>query len=268
MPAVELSKLHDHLNVLAAFHAQPDEYTRRLRDLLEKFADYGYRAGESINVLPALSSYHLPTLVARQLELDLAAFSRTRPEEALAVIDRLWADTFLETRLYAIMMLGQIPLRQAENVLERLNAWVRPDEQRVILEALLEKGTQRLRHEGADALLELYDQWLHQAESERQALGLKALLPLVADRSFENLPPVFAMLFPLVSRASTALFNDLSAVLVKLAERTPTETVYFFRQLLSSPTGKNTPRLARRILTVLPPELQSSLKAALKVHSE
>lgn len=268
MPAVELSKLRDHLNNLATFHAQPDDFTRRLRDLLEKFADNAYRAGEAINIQPALSSYHLPPLVARQLEVDLIAFSRTRPEEALAVIDRLWAETYLETRLFSILMLGQIPLRQAESVLERLSAWARPDEQRVILEALLEKGTLRLRREGADALLELYDQWLDPNDLELQALGLKALLPLVADKAFENLPPVFAMLFPLVSRAPTALFNDLSTVLVKLAERTPTETVYFFRQLLSSPIGKNTPRLARRILPVLSIELQASLKSSLKLHSE
>jgi hypothetical protein len=268
MPAVELSQLRNHLNILAADHARPDAFVRRLRDMLERFADNGYRAGEAVNAMPSIESYHLPPLVSRQLELELAAFSRTRPEEALAVIDRLWADSYLEPRLYSILMLGQIPLRQAESVLERLNAWARPDEQRIILEALLEKGTLRLRREGADALLELYEQWLTQNDVARQVLGLKALLPLVADKDFENLPPVFAMLFPLVSRAPTALFIDLSAVLSKLAERTPTETVYFFRQLLSSPIGKNTPRLARRILPSLPPELQAGLKAALKVHSE
>jgi hypothetical protein len=268
MPSVELSKLRDQLNLLAVYYAQPDEFMRRLRDLLERFADNGYRPGETIHVLPALNSYHLPHLVARQLELDLTAFSRTRPDEALAVIDRLWAESYLESRQYAIQMLGQLPLRQAEAVLERLNAWVRSSEQRVILELLLDKGTQRLRREGPDALLELYDQWLTQSDTDRVLLGLKALLPLVVDKEFENIPPIFTMLFPLVSRASTLLFNDLSAVLVRLAERTPTETVYFLRQLLSSPTGKNTPRLVRRILPLLSPEYQVSVKAALKLHAE
>lgn len=268
MPSVELSKLRDHLNNLAAYYAQPDEFMRRLRDLLEKFADNGYRPGDTILANSALSSYHLPPLVSRQLELDLIAFSRTRPEAAFAVIDRLWADVYLETRQYSILMLGQIPLRQAESVLERLNAWARPDEQRVILEALLDKGTLRLRREGADALLELYDLWLTHTDPERQTVGLKALLPLVVDKEFENIPAVFAMMFVLVSQAPTSLFNDLSAVLLKLTERTPTETVYFLRQVLSSPSGKNTPRLARRILPLLSLEYQAILKAALKLHSE
>ena len=114
MPSVELSKLRDHLNNLAAFYAQPDEFMRHLRDLLEKFADNGFRPGDTIHTQSSFSSYHLPPLVSRQLELDLTAFSRTRPEAALAVIDRLWADSYLETRQYSILMLGQIPLRQAE----------------------------------------------------------------------------------------------------------------------------------------------------------
>jgi len=268
MPSVEISKLRDQLNHLAGFYAQPDEYTRRLRDLFEKYADNGYRPGTEVNALPSIERYRLPPLVQRHLELDLSTFSRTRPDEALPVIDRLWASAYLEPRLFAAMMLGQIPLRQAENVLERLNAWARPDEQRILLQALLDQGTQRLRREGSDALLEIYDRWLAQNQPERQALGLSALLPLVADPAFENLPPLFAMLFPLVSRAPTALFNDLSAVLTGLARHSPTETVYFLRQVLSSPTGKNTPRLIRRVFPFLSPEQQNSLKAALKLHSE
>jgi len=97
-------------------------------------------------------------------------------------------------------------------------------------------------------------------------MGLRALLPLINDNHFENIPPLFGMLFPLMRVAPASLFNELASVLSCLARRTPTETVYLFRQVLSSPTTPNTARLARRILTDLPPDQQSNLRAALRSH--
>ena len=266
MPAVELNKLHTQLQDLAETFARPEEFMRALRDFLEKHADNGYRAGARMVQQPVLPSYRLPALVSRRLELELVNLTAAQPEKAFAIIDGLWRETYNEPRQYATLMLGQIPLRLAEGTLERLNAWANPEEDRAILDALLDKGTQRIRHEGSDALLEIYEAWLLQTDPARQAMGLKAILALVNDREFENIPPLFGMLFPLMRTASASIFNELAAVLTSLAKRTPTETVYFLRQILSSPTSPNTSRLARRILPDLTPELQENLKAALRAH--
>ena len=265
MPAVEINKLRIQLARLNSLFNEPDAFCRELRDLLEKYVDHAYRPGSEVPGLPILPSYRPPALVGRRLELDLTSLSQSYPEQAIRIVDRLWKDAYLETRLLAVTMLGHIPLSQAESVLERLNAWAVPTEDRTILEALLNKGTFRLRHEGPDALIELYEGWLTTPETTRRSVGLKALLPLINDPAFENIPPIFSALFPLVRAASPELFNDLSAVLIALAERTSVETVYFLRQVLSSPIAKETPRLARRVLPQLTTAQQESLRAALRL---
>jgi hypothetical protein len=264
MPAVEITKLRLQIARLLPLIDQPEEFYRGLRDLLELYIDRAYRPGTSMPGIPILPSYRPPALVARRLELDLISISQTHPEQALHLADRLWLDTYLETRILAATILGQIPLSYAEDVLERLKVWAIPEEDRTILKELLNRGTVRLRREGPDALLELFEHWLRDPNPSQHSVGLKALLPLIKDPDFENIPPVFSALFPLVGTSSPNLFNDLTAVLEALAKRTPGETVYFLRQVLSSPVSKDTPRLARRILPLLTPSLQETLRNALR----
>ncbi len=264
MPAVELTKLRLQIARLAQLFGQPEEFYRGLRDFLELYLDRAYRPGTEVSSAPLLPSYRPPALLMRLLELELTSLSLEYPAQALLVADRLWKDTYREPRLLAVLILGQMPLNQAEGVLERLVAWATPDEDRAMLEALLDRGTSRLRQEGADALIDLYADWLLSAGGERRKIGLKAFLPLIKDPRFENLPPLFSALFPLVRTAPADLFTDLSTVLVALAERTPVETAYFLRQVFSSPVAKDTPRLARRVLPVLPATQQESLKASLR----
>jgi hypothetical protein len=264
MPAAELTKLREQIHHLAGLFDLPDDFLRALRDLFELYAHHVYRPGQSVTNLPIVPSYRPPSLVIRRLELDLSPLCISHDAKALAVIDRLWREPYLEPRLLAMTLFGQVPLSQAESILERLRAWAQPQEDRILLEALLERGTARLRHEGPDALLELYDTWLISPDPAYRLIGLKALLPLIHDPEFENIPPIFSMIFPLVQTVSAATFGDLSAVLLALAERTPTETAYFLRQILTSPYQANTPRLVRRIIPLLSESQQEGLKGVLK----
>jgi hypothetical protein len=259
MPAVELSRLRAQLPRLTALFARPLEFRRALTDLCETYADPTFRAGRKI-----IPSYRMPQLVVRQMELVLGAACREHPEQALDVVDELWGATYLEPRMLAVYLLGQVPLSQAEGILERLRKWANPSEDTMMLEALLIYGTLRLRTEGPDALMDLFGEWLNDSEIPRRLIGLKAMHSLANDPEFENLPPLFNQLFPLVRAAPQNLFNELSALLTTLARREPTETAYFLRQVLASPTGKDTPRLTRRIMPLLSEAQQESLKSILK----
>ena len=76
----------------------------------------------------------------------------------------------------------------------------------------------RLRREGSDVLLEIYEGWLREADLAKAGMGLNALQTLVRDPGFENIPPLFGMLFPLVRSAPAGLFNELAAILTRLAD--------------------------------------------------
>lgn len=263
MPAAELSRLREQIARLLALFGQPDEFVRTLRNICEIYEDVSFRPGKETGP-PFIPSYRLPPLVQRQLEVDLAAASIAHPAPALGIVDVLWAEPRLEPRKLAALMLGRIPLSQADEILRRLRQWATPSEDRQMIEILLDSGTARLRIEGFDALLEIYAEWLGDPDPGKRAIGLKALSSLIRDEKFENLPPVFDLLMPLVRTATSTTFNDLATILVALARRTPAETTFFLRQVLASPYAKDTPRLVRRVLPYLSTAQQESLRTALR----
>jgi hypothetical protein len=182
MPAAELTRLREQLNHVTVLFDRPADFGRMLTELMELYSDRSYRPGQEITGQPLLPTYRLPPLVSRQIELALSAAVREHPAEALPVIDELWRQARFEPRILATILLGQVPLSQAEGILERLAKWADPAEDRQVLEGLLSRGTVRLRAEGYEALLELYGVWLTDPKSARRSIGLKALLALVKDR--------------------------------------------------------------------------------------
>lgn len=259
MPAAELSRLRAQLPRLAVLFDRPQEFRRALIDLYETYANPTFRSARAL-----IPSYHIPQLVIRQMELMLGSQARALPEAALAVVDVLWRETYLEPRVLGAFLLGQIPLSQAEGILERLRRWAVPAEDGQMLGLLFIQGTARLRAEGADALIDLYSEWLLDASHAQRLIGLKALNSLAEDPAYENLPPLYDLLVPLLRSAPLPLFNDLGVLLATLARRAPVETAFFFRQVAASPIGKDTPRLIRRILPLLSESQQESVKSALK----
>ena len=262
MPAAELSRLRAQLPRLTALFDRPAEFRRALTLLCESYADPSFHTEHTL-----IPSYRMPQLVIRRLEMELTAACRAHPEQALGIVDELWAETYLEPRMLAVHLLGQIPLSQAEGILERLRKWADPSEDTQMLAALFTRGTARLRAEGPDALLDLFGEWLNDPNLPKRLIGLKAMHSLIHDPDYENLPPLYNQLLPLVRAAPQNLFNELSALLTSLAQRAPTETAYFLRQVLASPTGKDTPRLTRRIMPLLSESQQESLKSILKSRS-
>jgi hypothetical protein len=91
---------------------------------------------------------------------------------------------------------------------------------------------------------------------------LRALSPLVADSSFENLPVIFRMITVLVREPPQSLRPDLLDLLATLAHRTPRETAYFLRQSLASSHSTMTAWLIRQSLEEFPEEVRESLQAA------
>lgn len=264
MPAVERSHLREQIARVVAVFDDAGEFRRSLSRLLELYTNHAYRAGQAVPARPLLPSYHLPPLVLHQVEIELTAATQRDPVSALTNIDALWKSEYLEQRSLAAMMLGQVHLSQAEGVLERLQEWAVPEENRQALELLLTRGTFRLRREGPDALIELVRDWIASPRPEMRSIGLKALLPLIQDEQFHNLPPVFNLLSPLLQRLPHPLFNDLQEILSALTAREPAEAAFFIRQILGTSQNPDLARICRKVLPLLPDEMQTPLRRLLR----
>lgn len=267
MPAVELSRLRAQINGLIDRFADPVGFQLALRDLLDLYANRAYRPGQAVKPQPLLPSYRVMPLIMQQLELELAKTCQEQPGQALAVVNTLWRDPYLEPRLLAVALLGAIPANYQEAVVKTLRDWAAPSENFRMLDELFRGGTTTLRRSAPQRLFHLFEEWLNSAETATQSMGVRALIPVIEDPAFENLPPVFSLLSTLVQRSPNSLMTDLQAVIEALARRTPVETAYFLRQALSLAPGAGISRLIRRCLPLFSPEQQASLRAVLQAAS-
>jgi hypothetical protein len=94
--------------------------------------------------------------------------------------------------------------------------------------------------------------------------GIQALVPLISSPDFDNLPPVFEIVQPILKASPAILQYDLQELITVLFEASPDETVYFLQQILKG-TKSPLPAVAlRRMSPELPPDLQASVREMLR----
>lgn len=243
---------------------QPEAFQRALRDLFGYYANQVYRPGETARSAALIPTYRVPKLLIQQLELALYPLCQENPRGALKLADTLWQDPYLEPRAIAAYLVGQVPLALSDEVLERIKGWCTPLLPLPLLDTVLTKATEKLRRTAPQLLYELAAQWLSSSESGSQLLGLKLLHPLVQDPAFENLPEIFNRIKVPIQNISPRHQTEALEIIRALAQRSPMETTYFLRQLLTLQASKEVLRLVRKSLPALPPALQERLRATLK----
>ena len=105
--------------------------------------------------------------------------------------------------------------------------------------------------------------WLTDQDLAVQAMGLHALLATTSDPEFDDLPSIYRLISPLVQAPQDVLQGDLLALLKLLAQRSPRETAYFLRQVVTINATPRVQRLFRRCLPFFDDEIQASLRGAL-----
>lgn len=261
-----MTRLKAQIGELAWQFTRPGEFQQALTDLFNYYAERSYRPGQSTQPVSLSPMYHLPALILRQLALDLSPYCQENPSAALALADILWTDNYLEPRLLAVSLLGHLPLQPAEPLIERLQNWCQPTENKELLESIFQQGTRRMRRQIPERWLTIIKGWLNDPRVPFQAMGLHALLPLIQDRDYDNLPPVFSSISPLLQSAPAAIQVELIEVISALARRTPRETVYYVRQVLTVAQGTAAARLIRKTLPAFDAEGQASLKIVLHLR--
>lgn len=265
MPAVSLAQLKTQISALAWKFTSPEDFRRAVRDLFDRYADRAYRPGEVILAERRALAYHAPALVLHQLEQALAQQVRENPTAALSAADALWKDDYLEPRLIAAFLLGQAPVDPPQPVLARLQAWCQPKEDRQVLDGLFARGAERLRREQDQTWLWLIQDWLNRQRPSYDSMSLRALLPTLLDPQFENTPPIYQMIAPLLTSSTAAVQSGLLEVLEALARRSATETAYFLRQAVTIDPHPAIQRLVRRTLPAFPENVQRGLREAIKM---
>jgi hypothetical protein len=267
MPAIQPARLRQQAALLAQSFNQPDTFIRSLHHLFESYADNARHPGQGGETPPLIEAYYVRPPVLRQLVVELNHYVQTDPEGAVVLAEALWRQPFLEFRQLAANLLGQIPVINPQPVVILLEGWLstRPEDR--IIEALLVQGTLSLRRDRQADFMQIVSRWLERQELFSNQLALRALIPLVQDPGFENIPSIFRLIQPFSRSMPGGLRPFMANILHALARRSPQETAFFLRHNLEISEHPDTAWLARQTLPVLPFELQESLRASLRNHS-
>ena len=255
MPAIDIARLKSQAAVLVEKFDQPVVFLKEFHLILDVYADRTLRVGVIASPISVLPAYRAPQSVMRQIEMELGPLAATFPEQAMALTDALWKDGYLETRLLAATLLGRIH-PETDLLLERITAWVSRTRDAQLRKALLNASLTRLRRETPSKFLELMRGWLDPAAPKMWGNAIEAIIPLLAEPNYQNLPPVYNLLSPVIQSFPNTLQNELVELLAALYAASPVETTYFLRQSISASTSANTPVTLRRIIPKLPAKLQ------------
>lgn len=264
MPAIFPARLKQQAALLADHFDDPAAFVRSLHHLLEAYSNRAYRPGQAGELPPLLETYRVQPPVLRQLLLAIAPLANESPASGLALSDALWEQPNLEFRLLAAMLLGQIPCSPSEPILNRLNAWIKPDMELRVLEVLFTSGLASCQQHQPQVILELAEEWLKHDESFYNQLGLRLILPFAENPDFDNLPALFRLIQPYCRKITPQLRPEILDVAIILARRSPIETTYFLRQTFEMPESKDTPWLIRQCLSEFPPQQQENLRQMLR----
>src|SRR4026208_87846 len=257
MPAVDLARLKKQTARLADLFDQPIAFLREHREILDHYVNRTLRS-QGVAPSSVLPTYRTPAVVMRQIENELAPLAAQRPIQALELADALWDEGWLETRLLAAFLLGRIP-PQEERLLARLTAWTQAVRDPSVRAALLTTSLTRLRRETPDLFLVLVKEWLHPARQRMWSNGVQALVPLIQSSDFDNLPPIFEIVEPILKAAPATLQFDLQELIIVLYKASPDETTYFIQQTLKSTRSPLLAVSLRRMSPEFPLELQTNL---------
>jgi hypothetical protein len=262
MPAIDLARLKKQTAQLGDLFDQPSAFLRQVREILEFYVNRTLRS-QGVAPSSVLPTYRTPAVVLRQIETELGPVAEKKPIQALELADALWDEGSLETKLLAAFLLGRIP-PQEERLLARLTAWTQAVRDPNVRAALLTTSLTRLRKETPDLFLVLVKEWLHPARQRMWSNGVQALVPLISSPDFDNLPPIFEIVEPIIKASPATLQYDLQELIIALFEASPDETMYFIQQILKG-TKNPLPAVAlRRMSSELPQELQASLREMLR----
>jgi hypothetical protein len=264
VPAIQPFKLRQQIALLVEKFEDPPGFIRGVHDLLEFYADRAQRPGQA--GIPSLltPAYRVQGQVIKQIILELIPLVSDNPDQCLILCDSLWKEEYFELKQLSAMLLGRIPQLPLKEVITRIQIWLTPHLDRQLIDEVLLQIFQQLHQKQPLYANQLIQEWLTSPKSFHQKLGLFALLIQVRDQGFENLPIVYRLIQPFVLNAPSELRPDLLDIIIALAHRSPKETAFFLKELLSFSDKPGTSWVIRQVGEEFPEDIKKVLKEAVR----
>lgn len=264
MAAINPARLKIQCTEIAENFAVPQQFVTNLHKMLNFYADRLRRAGE-IGAPPSLlRTYNVSPPVLHYLEREMTPRILEYPQAALVLSDALWEEEWLETRLVAATILGKVALPSPDPILKRVQMWGKACKEPLLQKELFTKGLSSIREQYQEDFLDVIANFVAGSEKELRSGGLYALVPLLEDEKFQNVPRVYRMLDDLLRKKETGLLREITAVVKVLAKRSEQETVFFLQEKFVISAQPRLNRVVRRSLPFFSERYQKMLKEKLR----
>lgn len=263
MPAVNPTRLRFQIDELMRDFASPSEFHRKLCDLFSLYANRSLRYGDSTDIKPLIPIYNLPAPAMRQLQLDLDLRVAEDPQSALALADELWQDNYYEVKQTALYILGILPIKSPDPIIDRLEVWLSPDLDVLLIRSLFAMGTRKIQNTYPVVWERFISTFLEKDDPEELAIGIRGLTEGLKNENFSNLPAVFRLISPIIQHPNRKNLHDLEDLVEIMAKKSTTETGHFLRQSLSISDSPESKRLVKQCLDFFPEAIAQDLKSLL-----
>jgi hypothetical protein len=266
MASIDLIRLRKQIAHLGIFLEIPSEFVSEYKGLLEFYHQWAHQQHEERIPNSFMLLYDLPLQVVSEVEFGLKSFVQAKQDLIFPLADALRKDLHFECSALAAFMLGQFSTDGADALKEYLTSWLEDPLDKALVETIFIKATRPLQDADQEVYL-TFLQSLLKSSSKRLAnaalVGLTLFLPSV---KIDYLPRLFNMVSPLIQDREVRQEN-LEILIRELARKSPMETGYLIRQVLSDNEGRHIETLARAFLEYLPAETAETVAKAIKLHA-
>jgi len=258
MPPIDLTRLRARTTALAERFADATATASAVRQLLDDYADRTHRPSPRVASRSLGYSFKVAPPVLRAVITALRGPTLANPAVATAMADQLWKNGSREERRIAAEVLGLVAPQQPAEALAIIEVWVPRIEGAETADALAEYGLGPLMLADPARYLAEARRWVTFPQKWARRFGLAALMPLIHDRQWDNVPGALSVVRLAMADTDGDVRREAVAVLEGLAAKSPAEIGQFLREQASR-TNTNTGSIIRAAMLALDPEEQTSI---------
>lgn len=266
MPSIDLIRLRKQIAHLGIFLEIPAEFVSEYKSLLEFYHQWSHHQHEEQIPNSFMLLYDLPPQVIPEIEKGLKPFLRGKENALFPLADALRKDLHFECSHLAAFIVGQSPVERSVELKEYLTTWLEGSLDKAVIEAIFSKATAPIINSGQESYLSFLHSMLRSSNKRLANAGLVGLTQFLPLASINYLPKLFTLISPLLQDPDVRQEN-LETLIQELAKKSPVETGYLIRQVLSETEGHRVETLARAFLEYLPKETAETVSKVIKLHA-
>jgi DNA alkylation repair enzyme len=258
MPPIELTRLRARTAALAERFADPAATATAVRQMLDDYADRSHRPSPHVASRSLGYSFKVAPPVLRAIVTALRGPAQASPPAAMDMANQLWKNGSREERRIASELLGTVARQVPAEALALIEAWAPRIEGSETADALADLGLGPLMLADPARYLAEARRWVTFPQKWVRRFGLAALMPLIHDRQWDNVPSALSVVRLAMADVDGDVRRAAVAVLQGLAAKSPAEIGQFLREQASR-TNTNTGSIIRGAMVALDPEEQTSI---------